>query len=214
MADYRTFLGTKGETWKQAIARFKKFREVEMTDYFSTKNYPYRFIDNAAYSYHSTAKVSADYIADFEKRREVTIPEELVALLSDHGPFTIGDSLLEVFGGNHNEVILTLPQILTKYGHAGFVDQIGGGMLRSLTGFYFFFGVSFPDSDEMSFLYFSKAGNFGKMLFAANNPSLVLQKILPSMFNGSIDKYTLDTLISNQVDRVIVNALTVKGYID
>lgn len=214
MEDYKIFLGSKSETWQQAIARFKKFREVEMKDYFSTKDYAYRFMDNIAYSYHSTAKVPASYIADFEKRREVTVPEELISLLSDHGPFTIGDSLLEIFGGNHDEVILTLPEILAKYGHAGFVDQIGGGMLRSLTGFYFFFGVSFPDSDEMSFLYFSKSGNFGKMLFAANNPSLVLQKVLPAMFNGSADKYTLNTLISNQVDRVVINALTVKGYID
>ena len=214
MEDYRFFLGTKSETWQQAIVRFKKFREVEMKDYFSSKDYPYRFADNKAYSYHVTRKVTASYIADFEKKREVTVPEELIALLSGHGPFTIGDSLLEIFGGNHEEVILTLPEILVKYGHAGFVDQIGKGMLRSLTGFYFFFGVSFPDSDEMSFLYFNKAGNFGKMLFAANNPSLVLHKILPSMFNGSIDKYTLDTLIGGQIDRVIINALTVKGYID
>ena len=213
MEDYRIFLGTKSETWQEAIVRFKKFREVEMKDYFSSKDYPYRFVDNRAYAYHSTGKVQASYIADFEKRREVTVPEELITLLSDHGPFTIGDNLLEIFGGNNEEVILTLPEILAKYGHAGFVDQIGGGMLRSLTGFYFFFGVSFPDSDEMSFLYFSKAGNFGKMLFAGNNPSLVLQKVLPSMFNGSIDKYTLDTLISGQIDRVIINALTVKGYI-
>lgn len=214
MGDYKTFLGTKGETWQQAIARYKRFCEVEMKDYFSKKDYSYRFFDNKSYAYHSTGKVSASYIDHFEGHQGVGVPEDLVDLLSNHGAFTIGDSLLKIFGGNHEDVILTLPQMLTKYGHATFVDQIGEGMLKSLSGFYFFFGVSFPESDEMSFLYFSKAGNFGKMLFAANNPSLVLQKVLPAMFNGSADKYTLDTLISSQIDRVIINALTVKGYID
>lgn len=214
MEDYKTFLGTKSETWQEAIARFNRFREAEMTDYFSKKDYPYRFADNKSYAYHSTGKVSIDYISGFEIRRDVGIPDELVELFSNHGTFTIGDSLLEIFGKDQEEIILTLPQILTKYGYSSFVDQIGGGMLRSLSGFYFFFGVSFPESDEMSFLYFSKAGNFGKMLFAANNLPMVLQKVLPSMFNGSADKYTLDSLMSNQIDRVVINALKVKGYID
>lgn len=214
MEDYKTFLGTKSETWQQAIDRFKRFCEAEMTDYFSKKDYSYRFADNTAYSYHAKGKVSQTYINDFETRHDITVPEDLVDLLSNHGAFIIGDSLLDVFGADQEDAILTLPEILTKYGHGGFIEKIGGGMLRSLSGFYFFFGVSFAESDEMSFLYFSKAGNFGKMLFAANNPSLVLQKILPSMFNGSIDKYTLDNLISNQIDRVVINALTVKGYID
>ncbi len=213
MLDYKIFLGTKSETWQQAIARFEKFSEAEMKDYFSTKDYSYRFLDNKSYSFHSTGKVSTSYINDFEESRLVTVPDELSDLLSNHGTFTIGDSLLEIFGGNRSEVILTLPQILTKYGHADFIGQIGEGMLKSLSGFYFFFGVSFAESDEMSFLYFSKAGIFGKMLFAPNNPSLVLQKVLPTMFNGSIDKYTLDNLISSQIDRIIINALTVKGYI-
>lgn len=214
MKDYRIFLGTTSETWQQAIERFKRFREVDMKDYFSKKNYPYRFVDNVSYSYRSTGKVPSTYMAQFEMQHSVGVPEELASLLSDHGTFAIGDSLLEIFSGHKEEIILTLPQILTKYGHGSFVDQISGGILKSLSGFYFFFGVSFAESDEMSFLYFSKAGNFGKMLFAANNPSLVLNKILPSMFNGSIDKYTLDNLISSQVDRVVINALTVQGYID
>lgn len=214
MEDYKTFLGSKSETWQQAIDRFKKFCKAEMTDYFSAKDYLYRFADNTAYTYHPKGTVSAAYISSFETRYDVSVPEALVGLLSHHGAFTIGNNLLDIFGADHEEAILTLPQILTRYGHGAFIEKIGGGMLRSLSGFYFFFGVSFPESDEMSFLYFSKAGNFGKMLFAANNPSLVLQKILPSMFNGSIDKYTLDNLISNQIDRVVINALTVKGYID
>lgn len=214
MEDYKTFLGTKSETWSQAIDRFKRFCKAEMTDYFSKKDYSYRFADNTAYSYHPKGKVAVAYINDFETHHDVSVPESLVGLLSNHGAFAIGDGLLEIFGADQEQAILTLPEILTKYGHASFIEKIGGGMLRSLSGFYFFFGVSFPDSDEMSFLYFSKAGNFGKMLFAANNHALVLQKILPSMFNGSIDKYTLDNLISNQIDRVVINALTVKGYID
>lgn len=214
MEDYRIFLGTQSETWQQAIGRFKRFREAEMTEFFLVKNYPYRFMENKAYNFYSTGKISADYIADFEDRIEVGVPKVLVDLLCNHGSFTIGNCLLSIFSEDEDEVIYTLPQVLTRFGYASFVDQISAGMLKSLSGFYFFFGVSFPESDEMSFLYFSKAGNFGKMLFAPHNPSLVLQKVLPSMFNGSIDKYTLDSLISNQIDRVIINALTVKGYID
>ncbi len=214
MEDYRIFLGTKNETWQQAIARYKKFREAEMNDFFVKKDYPYRFADNKAYTFRLTNKVSTHYIAEFKMKKEVNVPDDLIDLLCDHGAFTIGDSLFAIFGGNKSEVILTLPQTLAAYGHGSFVDQIGTGILNSLSRFYFFFGVSFPESDEMSFLYFSKAGHFGKMLFSADNPSLVLQKVLPSMFNGSVDKYSLDSLISSQIDRVVINALTVKGYID
>lgn len=214
MEDYRIFLGTKNETWQQAIDRFLRFREAEMKSYFSKKEYSYRFAENNAYAYRPTGKVSKRYITEFEEKDEAGVPDALVDLLCKHGAFKIGDGLFEIFSEKEEEAIMTLPQILTKYGYANFVEKIGTGMLRSLSGFYFFFGVSFPESEEMSFLYFSKAGNFGKMLFSPDNPALVLQKVLPSMFNGSIDKYTLDNLISNQIDRVVVNALTVKGYID
>ncbi|PXV69227.1 hypothetical protein CLV62_101496 [Dysgonomonas alginatilytica] len=214
MEDYRIFLGTKNETWQQALDRFLRFREAEMKNYFSKKDYSYHFSENKAYSYHPTGKVSKHYPSGFEERHAVGVPDALVDFLCSHGGFKIGDSLFEIYGEKEAEPIKTLPEILTKYGYESFLDKIGAGMLRSLSGFYFFFGVSFPESDEMTFLYFSKAGSFGKMLFSPDNPALVLQKVLPSMFNGSIDKYTLDSLISNQVDRVVVNALTVKGYID
>lgn len=214
MENYRIFLGSENETWQQAIDRFLRFREAEMKNYFSKKDYPYRFSENRSYAYHPEGKVSKRYIANFEEKYEVGIPEELADLLSNHGGFRIGDSLLEVFSEKGEEIILTLPLILEKYGYSNFVNKIGPGMLRSLSGYYFFFGISFPESDEMAFLYFSKAGTFGKMLFSPDNPALVLQKVLPSMFNGSTEKYTLDNLISSQIDRVVVNALTVKGYID
>lgn len=214
MEDYRIFLGSGNETWKQAIDRFLRFREAEMKNYFSKKDYKYRFSENIAYAYHPERKVSKRYIANFEEKYEIGVPDELADLLSNHGGFKIGDCLFEIYGEKGDGAILTLPLVLEKYGYGSFVDKIGPGMLRSLSGFYFFFGVSFPESDEMSFLYFSKAGNFGKMLFSPNNPALVLQKVLPSMFNGSADKYSLDRLISSQIDRVVVNALTVKGYID
>lgn len=214
MEDYRIFLGQKNETWQQAIDRFLKFREAEMKSYFSKKEYRYRFAENHAYAYHLTGKVSKHYISGFEMRDGIGVPDELIELVCNHGAFKIGDSIFEIFSEKEEEAIMTLPQVLTKYGYSSFIDKIGSGMLKSLSGFYFFFGVSFPESDEMSFLYFSKAGTFGKMLFSPNNPALVLQKVLPAMFNGSADKYTLDSLISNQIDRVVVNALTVKGYID
>lgn len=213
MEDYRIFLGTKNETWREAVERFRRFREAEMSDYFTNKDYPYRFAENVSYKYHPTGKISRDYITEFENRCNSGVPDVLVDLLCNHGAFKIGDSLLEIYNDD-DEAIMTLPQVLAKYGHGSFVNEISGGMLKSLSGFYFFFGVSFPESDEMAFLYFSKAGYFGKMLFSPNNPAQVLQKVLPSMFNGSIDKFSIDNLISKQVDRVVVNALTVKGYID
>ncbi len=214
MKDYKIFLTQKNETWQQAISRFQDFLETDMKDYFSNKEYSYRFADNKAYTYYQADKVSTQCIQDFMAKYNVNVPAGLTELLCDHGPFRIGNTLLEIYDDIGIDNILTLPQILSMYGHDNFINQISPGMLKSLSSFYFFFGVSFPHSEEMSFLYFNKAGNFGKMLFAPNNYALVLQKILPSMFNGSIDKYTLDSLISNQIDRVIINALTVRGYID
>ncbi|MDL2214821.1 hypothetical protein LJC00_01365 [Dysgonomonas sp. OttesenSCG-928-M03] len=214
MKNYKTFLTQKNETWEDAISRFQYFRKADMKDYFSNKEYSYHFADNKAYTYYQSDKVSAQCISDFIAKYNVNIPQDLINLLCHHGPFRIGDSLLEIYDDIGIDTIVTLSQVLSIYGYGDFINQISPGMLKSLNGFYFFFGVSFPHSKEPGFLYFNKAGNFGKMLFAPNNHALVLQKILPSMFNGSIDKYTLDSLISTQIDRVIINALAVRGYID
>jgi len=213
MKDYKVFLEQKNETWKQALERFQNFCEADMKDYFSTKDYSYHFADNKSYALYHTGKVSSGYLAGLASMYNINIPDELEDMLDNYGTFRIGDTLLEIYNDSGSETILTLPLILEKYGFKDIIEKIGPGMLKSLSNFYYFFGVSFPKSPEITFLYFSKAGNFGKMLFSPHNQDLVLRKILPSMFNGSIDKYSLSSLISNQVDRVIINALTVKGYI-
>lgn len=214
MKDYKIFLTQKNETWQQALDRFARFCDADMKDYFLHKDYSYRFADNKAYLYRPEGKVSPECIAEFTEKYNVKVPPELVDLMCNHGAFCIGDGLLDVFDDIGADTILTLPQVLSLYGHSDFIDKIGPGMLKSLSGYYFFFGAGFTRSEEPSFLYFNKAGNFGKMLFAAGNEGLVLHKVLPSMFNGSIDKYTLDELISSMIDRVVINALTVRGYIE
>lgn len=213
MENYRTFLAPKNEVWQQAVDRYNVFREAEMLEYFSLKDYSYHFKDNKAYDLNFTPKISPALIADFEIRTGVSVPNGLIDMLCIHGGFRVGEGLLDIFGGRDQAVFPNLEQMLAKYGYTDFIREISSGMLKSLNGFYFFFGISFPKSEEMSFLYFSKAGNFGKMLFAPENQDLVLKKVLPAMFNGSSERFTLDGLISNQIDRVIVNALTVKGYI-
>lgn len=214
MKNYKSFLASKNENWQQALLRYNAFRDAEMKDYFSIKDYSYHFNNNKSYDLHFREKISPALIADFEIRTGINVPDNLTDMLCIHGGFTIGEGLIDIFGGYDQSVFPNLEQVLVKFGYDDFIGKIGSGMLKSLNGFYFFFGVSFPESDEMSFLYFSKAGNFGKMIFAPQNQSLVLDKVLPAMFNGSAEKFTLDGIISNQVDRVIVNALTVKGYID
>jgi len=214
MKDYKVFLARNDETWTEAIQRYHLFCEADMKEYFSNKDYSYRFADNRAYRYQPMGKVSLECVDDFTLRYKIKVPSSLIDLMCNHGVFRIGDSLLEIYDDIGADTILTLPRILSLYGYSDFIDLIKPGILKSLLGYYFFFGVSFPHSPEMSFLYFNKAGVFGKMLFAPNNNDIVLQKVLPSMFNGSADRYTLDSLISNQIDRVITNALTVKGYID
>lgn len=214
MKNYKAFFAPKNETWQQAIARYNVFRDAEMLDYFSVKDYSYHFKDNRAYDLAFSGKVSPAVIADFEIRTGINVPDSLTDMLCLQGGFRIGQGLLDIFGGNDQSVFPNLEQVLVEYGYENFVSEIGSGMLKSLNSFYFFWGVSFPESDEMSFLYFSKAGNFGKMLFAPDNRDLVLNKVLPAMFNGSAEKFSLDGILSNQIDRVIINALTVKGYID
>jgi len=215
MKDYKVFLRQKNETWQQALERFFSFREADMQEYFSNKDYPYRFADNRAYDYYPLEKVPEQYFADFSNQNNINVPENLRNMLIHHGGFRIGASLLEIYSDTiENRILFTLRDILIEYGYKDFIEKIGTGMLKSLSNYYFFFGVSFPESEEFEFLFFDKAGNFGKMLFAVNNEDIVLKKILPSMFNGSIDKFTLDELITIQIDRVIINALTVKGYIN
>lgn len=211
--NYKVFLGTQSETWQQALDRYERFRQSEMLDYFSTKDYSYYFRDNKAYDFLLGKKVSPALLADFEMQRGVRVPDELEKLLCAFGTFQIGE-VFDIFGGLEQSVFPNLSKLLLSYGYESLLNQIGSGMLKSLDSFYFFFGVSFPGSDEMSFLYFSKAGTFGEMVIAPKNEQLVLKKVLPAMFNGSADKYTLDSLLENQIDRVVINALTVKGYID
>ncbi|MFV0468944.1 MAG: hypothetical protein ACK5MK_08480 [Dysgonomonas sp.] len=212
MKNYREFLSSKDETWRQAIDRYLRFIDADMKGYFD-KDYSYRFADNPSYIYHRTEKVSHAVISAFTDNTKVNVPPDLSDLLCIHGAFNVGDGLFEIFG-RQDQLFMTLNQVLERFGHSDFIDKIGIGMQKSLNGFYFFFGVSFPNSDETGFLFFSKSGYFGKMLYSSINPDIMLKKVLPSMFNGSIEKFTLDSLISSQMDRVIINALTVRGYID
>lgn len=210
MKDYKIFLGSPTETWREALERFKRFCEADMKDYFSTKDYSYHFSSNSSYHYQPKALLSESYISEFSEARSITIPPSLVDMLCKHGAFRIGDNPLDIF----DDGFFNLSQVLTNYGYEEFVGEIKPGMLKSLNEFYFFFGVSFSQSEEMSFLFFNKSGSFGQMLFAPHNKGLLLDKVLPSMFNGTADRYTLDSLISKLIDRVVINALTVRGYIN
>lgn len=214
MKDYKNFLTKKNETWQQALNRFEAFCHADMKDYFSTKDYSYSFSNNKSYKLYRTETVSPEYISGFTSDNNINVPDELKNLLCNFGTFRIGDTLFEIFNNTGTYAILTLQQILDKFDYGKFTELIGPGMFKSLSSYYYFFGVSFPLSAEMTFIYFTKAGNFGKMLFSQDNQEIVLQKILPSMFNGSIEKYTLNSLVSNQIDRIIINALMVKGYIN
>jgi|GEM_PF-1993343 len=215
MKDYKVFLGKRNETWRQALERFFRFREADMLEYFANKDYSYRFADNKAYNYYSLDKIPQEYFLEFTVQYNITVPDSLQDMLISNGGFRIGDSLLEVYADRQEERILfTLPQVLKLYGYDGILEKIGAGMLKSISGYYFFFGISFPESEEFEFLFFNKAGSFGKMLFAPHNEDLMIKKVFPSMFNGSIDKYSFDELISTQIDRVVINALTVRGYLE
>lgn len=214
MKDYKIFYAPKNESWQAALDRYKDFLNADMLSYFSVKDYSYSFKDNKAYILTDKPTVNMDVISDFQIRNAINVPIDLVDLLSVHGSFKIGQNIFDVIGGDNKDVVFpNLTQILKDLGYAKFADQIPTGMLKSLNGFYYFFAVAFPESEEMSLLYFSKSGNFGKMIFAPQNQALVLEKILPAMFNGNADKFTLNDLLSSQIDRIITNALTVRGYL-
>lgn len=211
MKDYKVFLSKKNETWQQAIERYQRFCEAEMKEYFDTP-YPYRFINNPAYQFHQLGAEPAEKIQSLEDKFRVKIPVDLADLLVHTGAFRIGNGMFELFHGSKE--MLTLVEVMQAYGYDKLLEQMGEGMLKSMNQYYFFFGVTFPQTDGASFLYFNKAMEFGKMPINDDNHAEALKKIFPSMFNGSADKFTLDDLISNQIDRVIINGLTVKGYID
>ena len=210
--DYKTFFSAGNETWKTAIDRYRSFLNANMPDYFPQKNYPYTFAENTAYTFHYSNKIEETYLSDFTTQTQIKVPADLKYLLSVYGTFYIGNNLLKIFDEEEN-IFLTLGILLEKFGYTDILQDVGDGMLKSLNSFYYFFGLSFPQADETSFLYFNKAGNYGKISLSKDNKQMALRKTLPSMFNGSIDKYTLDNLISNQIDRIITNALTVRGYI-
>lgn len=211
MKDYKVFLSKKNETWQQAIERYQNFCEADMEEYFKTP-YPYRFINNPAYRFHPSAPESIDTIQSLEDKLRIKIPDSLKDLFTTKGAFTIGNGMFELFHGSKE--IQTLVEVMNTYGYDKLLEQMGSGMLKSMNQYYFFFGITFPQTDAACFLYFNKAMEFGKMPINDDNHEEALRKIFPSMFNGSADKFSLDDLISNQIDRVIINGLTVKGYID
>ena len=210
MKNYKELFGQPNETWLQAIDRFKSFCETDMNDYFD-KEFSSKFSSNPAYTYHREGKMTVEYLDNFAKKHATNIPDSLINLLALHGAFNIGDTIFEIFDSRKG--IMTLDQILKEYKYDTLAKEMGAGMLDSMNEYYFFFGVTFPQTDEASFLFFNKAGSCGKMHIDNTNHDQVLKKTFPSMFNGSIDKYTVDSLISNQLDRVITNALKVKNYI-
>ncbi|WP_163319437.1 hypothetical protein [Dysgonomonas sp. 520] len=212
MRDYKTFfLKEKNESWRYALDRYKDFLNSDMKNYSGKNDYSYRFIDNSSYQFHLRPRVPQSVMTDFTKENDMKVPFPLINMMCNYGTFKIGSGIMEVFD---DKMFRNLSEMLMYCGAASFINSIGLGVLTSLNQYYYFFGISFPESEEPSFLYFNKSGYFGKMTFARNNPDYVLKKILPSMFNGSIERFTLDSLISNQVDRVITSALVVRGYID
>lgn len=214
MKDYRIFLESRNESWQDALNRYQRFCDADMKEYFATKDYSYRFADNDAYKYHKGKRVMDKWIGAFSSLHAMKVPDTLSNMLCQHGGFCIGHDMLKIFDNNDADIFRSITEMVNEYGDAEFVSKISPTMLKSVSTFYYFFGVSFPLSDEVGFLYFDKSGKFGKMLFSKINEDLVLNKVLPSMFNGSADKSSLDVLISEQINRVIINALAVKGYIE
>ena len=211
MKNYKSLLSNQNETWKHAINRYLDFTKADMKDYFSTPE-SFFFKDSDAYCYHGGSKFTQLFINKFESERNHHIPSDLVDLLTKHGCFTIGRGIFEIF--TEEKGFLNMSQALALYNLNKIAEQVSDSMMDSLNQYYFFFGVSFPQSDEISFLYFDKAGHLGKMYIHVENIDMTLKKTLPAMFNGKQDQYTLASLISSQIDRVITNALIVKGFVD
>lgn len=211
MKNYKSLLSDQHETWQHAIDRYLNFTKADMKDFFPIPQ-SYFFKDNESYCYHSGSKYSQLFIDKFESERSHHIPYDLADLLTKHGCFTIGRGIFEIF--TEEKGFLNLTQALDFYNLNKVVEQISDSMLDSLNQYYFFFGVSFPQSDEISFLYFDKAGHLGKMYIHIENIDMTIKKTLPAMFNGKQDQYTLTSLIGSQIDRVIINALIVKGFVD
>lgn len=212
MKDYKTFLSTRQETWHDALIRYKRFLEADMKDYFPVP-YSYSFIGNKGYAFQEVDKISPSVLERFSEETGVKVPDDLFDLMCNKGAFQIGESLFNFFS-EKEQVIMTLSEVLQYHGYSDYLELIKRGMLRSMSGFYFFFASTFVQKDEVTILYFSKGGYFGLMNISRINPLVFFKKTLPSMFNGSAEKLTLDTLISSQIDRIILNALVVRGYID
>lgn len=210
MKDYKTLFSDHSETWQDAINRYIAFTNADMKDYFSVP-VSYFFKNNEAYTFHKEESYTEDYIAKFVNERNHHIPSDLVDLLSKNGCFKIGRGIFEIFPQEIG--FLNLNEALSRYNLSKIEDQISSNMLESLNQYYFFFGVTFPQTDEISFLYFDKAGHLGKMYIHLDNIDLTIKKTLPAMFRGKVDNYTLDSLIAMQIDRVITNALIVKNFI-
>lgn len=211
MKNYKSLLSDQHETWQHAINRYIGFTNADMKDYFPMHE-SYFFKDNDAYCYHKGSKYSQLFVDKFESERNHHIPSDLVDLLTKNGCFKIGKGLFEIFP--EEKGFLNLSQALDIYNLNNITSQLSDSMLESLNQYYFFFGVSFPQSDEISFLYFDKAGHLGKMYIHIENIDMTLKKTLPAMFNGKLEQYTLASLMGIQVNRIITNALIVRGFVN
>lgn len=210
MKDYKELLSDHSETWQQAIKRYITFTETDMREYFSIPQ-PYFFRDNEGYTYHTGETYSDDYIDRFETEHKHHIPADLSDLLRKHGCFSIGRGIFEIFP--EAKGFLNISEVFAMYNMGNIAERMSANMLDSINQYYYFFAVSFPQADEVSFLYFDKAGHLGKMYVHVENIELTVKKTIPAMFSGKVDQFTLDTLMGMVADRVITNALIVKDFI-
>lgn len=230
----RKYLKTfAGETWQQALERFKNFCQSKVEIYASveTNKMVDAYVDEAStytvvcnvsenFTYDELMAVENKETSEHLNQREdihgVKIPPELRKLLQEHGSFKInwyrGRYKLEIFdasGFPDFQGIRPYSKVVRSLLGAEYIaahaPKLSPEQMQKLDRNCFIFGCFYYTDEDYEYLYFTEKGTYGHFTFQCGDLPGNINKYLVPIMDGKAEVMTLDALVAWSVDKVILN---------
>ncbi|GAB3256151.1 hypothetical protein [Chitinimonas naiadis] len=198
--------GKAGETWQQAIARFKAMHKLLKVAPEDEDDYDWNQLT-------INARETEAHLAEIESQINCPIPASLRDLLCNTGALQMRDS--EEWGSITLYSNVDGGYMPTAAGLAASIDHVWGGRpefedyfkpseIDDINQRFFCFGAYLHDSNAHTHYYFTRAGRFGALYYNQDewdNLYTSLKALMADETPGDYD--TLDALLSSGVDDVI-----------
>ncbi|MFV0480473.1 MAG: SMI1/KNR4 family protein [Campylobacteraceae bacterium] len=219
MGSYKDLLAPKSATYKEAIAKYEEFTKTDLGAFFGLDEEFYITDEYGAVGIEKFEKTSIKLIEKIETENGFKFPKELKELYTNFGGFEINEAKgLTVFEPKDNFFFLNeftncvYEDTYTKYSNTLSMEQ-----LKELKDNFFFFAIGSYDDDGGSsrMFYFHKSeGYFAEIELLTANYPVMTKETFPAFFSKTAPKSTLDELIANQINRVILYLLTTMDLVN